>query len=135
MGDSFYEYLLKQWIATGRRDDSLKQMYDQAMQAIEKNLLFQSKQNNLWYFAEMKGLRIEHKMDHLACFIAGMFALQSKNEWEPEKAAHALELARQIGKTCHESYIRTGKSNCRKFCTNLFLFRNWHWSRIFPFHK
>lgn len=48
-------------------------------------------------------------MDHLGCFIAGMYALQSKNEWQPEKAKHALKVAREIGKTCHESYIRTGK--------------------------
>ncbi|KAI6183141.1 Alpha-1,2-Mannosidase [Aphelenchoides bicaudatus] len=107
LGDSFYEYLLKSWIWGGRKDNQLKSMYDQALEGIEKNLLFQSKQNQLWYFAEMKGTRIEHKMDHLACFIAGMYALQSKNEWQPEKAAHALKLAREIGKTCHESYIRT----------------------------
>lgn len=84
-------------------------MYDKAMSAVERQLLFQSKQNHLWYFAELKGTRVEHKMDHLACFIAGVYALQSKNEWQPEKALHALNIAREIGKTCHESYVRTSK--------------------------
>lgn len=54
LGDSFYEYLLKSWIWSGRKDDQLKGMYDQALDAIEKQLLFQSRQNQLWYFAEMK---------------------------------------------------------------------------------
>jgi mannosyl-oligosaccharide alpha-1,2-mannosidase len=54
LGDSFYEYLLKSWIWSGRKDEALKGMYDQAMQAIEKNLLFKSKQSQLWYFADMK---------------------------------------------------------------------------------
>ncbi|KAI6202446.1 Alpha-1,2-Mannosidase [Aphelenchoides besseyi] len=107
LGDSFYEYLLKTWIMSGRKDEQAKRMYDEAMVAIEKNLLFHSHNDNLWYFADLKGNRVEHKMDHLACFIAGMFALQSKNEWDPEKAAHSLKLGREIGKTCHESYIRT----------------------------
>ncbi|KAI6232811.1 Alpha-1,2-Mannosidase [Aphelenchoides fujianensis] len=107
LSDSFYEYLLKSWIISGRKDQQAKQMYDDAMAAVEKNLLFHSKQRDLWYFADLKGSRVEHKMDHLACFIAGMYALQSKNEWDPERAAHALRLAREIGKTCHESYIQT----------------------------
>lgn len=101
-------------------------MYDKAMEAIEKNLLFQSKPNQLYYFADLKvecaffkyylyfkGTRIDHKMDHLACFIAGMYALQSKHEWNPEKATHSVQIAAQIANTCHESYIRTGKTSIR----------------------
>lgn len=54
LGDSFYEYLLKSWIWSGKKDEELKLMYDQAMEAIEKNLLFHSKQHQLWYFADLK---------------------------------------------------------------------------------
>jgi mannosyl-oligosaccharide alpha-1,2-mannosidase len=54
LGDSFYEYMLKTWIWSGRKDEQLKGQYDQAMDAIEKQLLFQSRQNQLWYFGEMK---------------------------------------------------------------------------------
>ncbi|TKR93779.1 hypothetical protein L596_008176 [Steinernema carpocapsae] len=107
LGDSFYEYLLKSWLISDHRDVQAKQMYDEAIDALEKKLLFKSEQNQLWYFAEKKGSRIEHKMDHLACFVVGMFAIQSKNEKNPEKSKHFLELAEKIADTCHESYIRT----------------------------
>lgn len=107
LGDSFYEYLLKIWIFDGKRNDHLWDVYTKAVDALENKLLYKSKPNNLTYFAEMKGSRIEHKMDHLACFIAGMFALQSTHETDEGRRAHYLELAEQIGHTCHESYTRT----------------------------
>uniref|UniRef100_A0A1I8AAM6 alpha-1,2-Mannosidase n=1 Tax=Steinernema glaseri TaxID=37863 RepID=A0A1I8AAM6_9BILA len=107
LGDSFYEYLLKAWLISDKRDVQAKKMYDDAVDALEKKLLFKSEQNQLWYFAEKKGSRIEHKMDHLACFVVGMFALQSKNELDPERSSHFLELAEKLADTCHESYIRT----------------------------
>jgi mannosyl-oligosaccharide alpha-1,2-mannosidase len=107
LGDSFYEYLLKIWIRTGKNNTTLKETYDNAIGAIETKLLYKSEPSKLWYFAELKGTRVEHKMDHLACFIAGMFALQSKHEEQEERRKHYLELAEQIADTCHESYIRT----------------------------
>ena len=108
LGDSFYEYLLKQFIISGKTDLGAKKLYDDAIEALENHLLYKSAQHNLWYFAEMRNNRIEHKMDHLACFIAGLFALQSSNEPTEERKNHFLELAMEIGNTCHESYIRSG---------------------------
>uniref|UniRef100_A0A0M3HNX3 alpha-1,2-Mannosidase n=1 Tax=Ascaris lumbricoides TaxID=6252 RepID=A0A0M3HNX3_ASCLU len=107
LGDSFYEYLLKSWILSSKRDNDAKRLYDDAIAAIEKHLLHFSKQSKLAYFAELKGSRVEHKMDHLACFIGGLFALQSMNEDSSEQRDKALDLAKQIGNTCHESYIRS----------------------------
>jgi len=66
LGDSFYEYLLKAYIQTG--DVEARQMYDEAMEALEKNGLIRYSKNGLLYIAEMKYDRIESKMDHLACF-------------------------------------------------------------------
>uniref|UniRef100_A0A915AN77 alpha-1,2-Mannosidase n=1 Tax=Parascaris univalens TaxID=6257 RepID=A0A915AN77_PARUN len=107
LGDSFYEYLLKSWILSSKRDNDAKRLYDDAIAAVEKHLLYFSKQSKLAYFAELKGSRVEHKMDHLACFIGGLFALQSMNEDSLEQRDKALNLAKQIGNTCHESYIRS----------------------------
>lgn len=103
-------------------------MYDEAIKAIEAQLLFKSKKSNLWYFAEKKSFRIEHKMTHLSCFIAGLFALQSKFESNQEKKKHFLELAEQIANTCHESYIRSGI--LLNFLNDCF-FRHWNRTRIF----
>ena len=45
-------------------------------------------------------------MDHLACFTAGMFALGSHTIKSAESAKH-MQVAEQLGNTCHESYART----------------------------
>ncbi|CAI5439365.1 unnamed protein product [Caenorhabditis angaria] len=107
MADSWYEYLLKQWIATGKKDTKTKLEYDEAIFAMEKKLLFKSEQNSLWYFAKMFGTRVEHTFEHLACFSGGMAVLHSMNEPNQTVAKHYLELGKEIGKTCHESYIRS----------------------------
>jgi hypothetical protein len=35
-GDSYYEYLLKQWIMTGKTDDVMLQRYKRAMHGVRK---------------------------------------------------------------------------------------------------
>lgn len=67
LGDSFYEYLLKEWLRSGKEDIVSKQMFDQAALDVENELIKQSPAG-LTYFAESKFGRLEHKMDHLACF-------------------------------------------------------------------
>lgn len=47
-------------------------------------------------------------MDHLACFVAGLLALEALNESDEQKRFNITTLAEEIGNTCHESYIRTG---------------------------
>lgn len=106
LGDSFYEYLLKAWIQSGGKDIQARQMYDEAVKAIEDNLVQKSQQSGLTYLAEMKYDRLEHKMDHLACFAGGMFALGGQSLNVPEKE-HYTELGAEITNTCHESYSRT----------------------------
>ena len=70
LGDSFYEYLLKRWLQSGKTDDVVRAMYEEAMSHITNRLLITSK-GGLTYLAEMKYDRLEHKMDHLACFTGG----------------------------------------------------------------
>jgi mannosyl-oligosaccharide alpha-1,2-mannosidase len=106
LGDSFYEYLLKNWLITNRRDARSKRMYDAAIKAMEEKLLEKSKKHGLYFFNEMRGNRLDAKMDHLACFSAGMFALQSANEVNASAKQHYLNLGKEIGRTCHESYIQ-----------------------------
>ncbi|VDN06448.1 unnamed protein product [Thelazia callipaeda] len=107
LGDSFYEYLLKSWIRSGKSDGVSKEMYDAAIYSIKKHLLRYSKQNHLAYFIELKGRRELHKMDHLACFIVGMFTLEALNEQNMQRRSDTLKLAEEVANTCHESYVRT----------------------------
>ncbi|CAB3408329.1 unnamed protein product [Caenorhabditis bovis] len=107
LADSWYEYLLKQWVSTGKKNAKTKREYEEAIFAMEKKLLFVSEPSKLKYFAKMTGNRVEHTFEHLACFSGGMFALHSMNEPNRTVAQHYLELGKEIGHTCHESYARS----------------------------
>lgn len=67
LGDSFYEYLLKAWLQSGQTDSDARLMYDEAMQALVENIIITAP-SGLVYASDMKFDRLEHKMDHLACF-------------------------------------------------------------------
>merc|ERR1719361_2387676 len=73
LGDSFYEYLLKEWLRSGNNDKEAKRLFDEAALDIEKQLVKKST-SGLTYIAEYKYGRTEDKMDHLACFAGGMYA-------------------------------------------------------------
>nr|XP_003471367.1 LOW QUALITY PROTEIN: mannosyl-oligosaccharide 1,2-alpha-mannosidase IC [Cavia porcellus] len=105
LGDSFYEYLIKSWLMSAKTDLEAKNMYYEALEAIETYLLNVSP-GGLTYFAEWRGGILDHKMGHLACFSGGMLSLGAEDAKE-EKRAHYQELAAQITRTCHESYARS----------------------------
>jgi len=67
LGDSFYEYLIKEWLRSGKEDLQAKELFDDAALDIEEELVKVSP-GGLTYFAEKKHGELEHKMDHLACF-------------------------------------------------------------------
>jgi len=76
------------------------------MEAVFHQLVQRSK-NGLTYVAEWRGSHLDHKMDHLACFVGGMFALHAVNEVNETLSSRYMDLAKEIAHTCHESYIRT----------------------------
>lgn len=102
LGDSFYEYLIKEYIQN-RTDIQAKNMYDESINTIEKKLL-QRSSSGMLYIAEMKNNRLEHKMDHLACFAGGMIALGAQFSTDEGKY---MKMAAELTSTCHESYDRT----------------------------
>ncbi|XP_064628473.1 mannosyl-oligosaccharide 1,2-alpha-mannosidase IA-like [Lineus longissimus] len=103
LGDSFYEYLLKAWLLSGKTDNEARAMYDSAVAGIEQKLLHTSR-GGLRYMAEVKSGRVEHKMDHLGCFSGGMLALGAAGSSDPQKY---LQLGADLAHTCHEAYTRT----------------------------
>ncbi|KAF7338961.1 alpha-1,2-Mannosidase [Mycena venus] len=52
-GDSYYEYLLKQYIQTNRTEPVYLQMYADAMQGVHENLVFKTPRDGLTYIAEL----------------------------------------------------------------------------------
>uniref|UniRef100_A0A1I8MQ91 alpha-1,2-Mannosidase n=1 Tax=Musca domestica TaxID=7370 RepID=A0A1I8MQ91_MUSDO len=105
LGDSFYEYLLKAWIQSGQTDEEARQMFDEAMVAIIDKMV-RTSPNGLTYVSDLKFDRLEHKMDHLACFAGGLFALGA-NTRQNEHTEKFMNIGKGITNTCHESYIRT----------------------------
>lgn len=105
LGDSFYEYLLKAWIQSGKEDNEAREMYDEAMDAVTKHMIVKSA-GGLIYLSDLQYQRLEHKMGHLACFAGGMFALGAKTLENAVSAQH-MEIAAGLTNTCHESYDRS----------------------------
>ena len=117
-----YPCLLQEWLRSGKRDTQVdnvsrnssshahfqaKDLFDEAAEDIEKHLV-QRSAGGLTYIAERKDGTLQHKMDHLACFAAGMYGLAAQEE-KDVNSERWLELAQEITNTCHESYVRQGE--------------------------
>ncbi|THV00628.1 glycoside hydrolase [Dendrothele bispora CBS 962.96] len=83
-GDSYYEYLLKQYIQTNYTEPVYKDMYDDAMEAVYSHLVQQSPYSKTIYTAELipertrtgeLTWRLSPKQDHLVCFFGGSLML------------------------------------------------------------
>ncbi|XP_049586520.1 mannosyl-oligosaccharide 1,2-alpha-mannosidase IA isoform X2 [Syngnathus scovelli] len=105
LGDSFYEYLIKSYLMSDKTDEDAKNMYYNALEAIESNLV-QKSPGGLTYMAEWRGGILDHKMGHLACFSGGMIGIGA-DDGAPDKRQHYLDLAAEVTHTCHESYDRS----------------------------
>lgn len=101
-GDSYYEYLLKQWIQTGKTVDYLRDDYLEAVDGMEKLLMRRTPRNNLLYLGELLtgGKDFKPKMDHLTCYLPGTLAL-GVYYGLPEKH---MRLAEDLAYTCYQTY-------------------------------
>ncbi|KAI5701522.1 hypothetical protein M8J76_002154 [Diaphorina citri] len=104
-GDSYYEYLLKQWIQTGKTKQFLIDDYLESVQGIQKHLVRRTPNRDLVFVGELGAGPREHKkfnpkMDHLVCFLPGTLAL-GYHHGMPE--SH-MSLAHQLLDTCYYMY-------------------------------
>ncbi|KAJ1811228.1 mannosyl-oligosaccharide alpha-1,2-mannosidase [Coemansia sp. RSA 2523] len=116
-GDSYYEYMLKQWLQTKQSEVDLRVEYDAAVRGIKKYLVRTSPRQGLTYVGEMVDVtgepKFSPKMDHLVCFLAGNLALGATNGTHVRKAHLSardrddLVLARELGETCAHMYFDT----------------------------
>ncbi|TFK23715.1 glycoside hydrolase family 47 protein [Coprinopsis marcescibilis] len=84
-GDSYYEYLLKQYLQTNRTEDVYREMYEIAMTGIYDHLLHKGLHEKHLYTSELLVARdmygqpvdwdISPKQDHLVCFLGGSLML------------------------------------------------------------
>jgi hypothetical protein len=93
-GDSFYEYLLKQWVLSGKSDAMFKEMWDKAAKHTIETSLERGK------LLVPNGHETGGTMEHLACFSGGLFALSYMHT---DNKDH-LHFAERIAETCHAMY-------------------------------
>ncbi|KAI0066648.1 glycoside hydrolase [Artomyces pyxidatus] len=76
-GDSYYEYLLKQFVQTDLTEDVYRDMYDDAIQAVHDHLIQKSMGSRLTYTSELIPERSHsgEMHDFLVCFFAGTLIL------------------------------------------------------------
>ncbi|OCL13351.1 glycoside hydrolase family 47 protein [Glonium stellatum] len=116
-GDSYYEYLIKQYYQTSEQEPIYLEMWKEALAGVRKHMITYSKPSNLTVLAERpSGLdgHIHPKMDHLVCFMPGTIALGATGGLNVSEAKKLLtwgteqeddmELARQLMKTCWGMY-------------------------------
>ncbi|KAJ3085971.1 mannosyl-oligosaccharide alpha-1,2-mannosidase, partial [Quaeritorhiza haematococci] len=112
-GDSYYEYLFKQYFQTSKRQPNYLHSWQQAWQGVKTHLLARSQPSNFLFIGEWPTGRSEHvypKMDHLVCFFPGTLALSITEG----KSARGLKLskededdlriAEELTRTCYEMY-------------------------------
>lgn len=116
-GDSYYEYLIKQYLQTSKQEPVYRDMWDESVTGMRKHLLTYSSAANLTVLGERPsglGGELSPKIDHLVCFLPGTIALgategktlaeaQQSASWG-KKQEDDMELARELMKTCWGMY-------------------------------
>jgi len=102
-GDSYYEYLLKQYLQTSQIEQKFLQRWKLAMEDMMKRLVRISEDGYTYVAKEIDG-KVVHEFDHLCCFVAGML-IQGQHELPygtvPE---NYQEIAAEITRTCQAMY-------------------------------
>ena len=106
-GDSYYEYLLKTWLQSGKSADLAysRTLFENAAEAAARELVQVTSEDGRMYVADRVSETGElvHKMDHLACFAGGLFALARMQEEFADRAWYE-DIAAGLTETCYQMY-------------------------------
>lgn len=116
--DSFYEYLLKQYLLT--REEIYHDLYHKSITSMKRYLLKRSRPSHMYYIAERPtGINEIHsaKMDHLVCFMGGLMAMgateglpveqaRTMSWWDNIKESDFM-IAQELTHTCYQMYAQT----------------------------
>ncbi|KAK9480559.1 glycoside hydrolase family 47 protein [Lipomyces japonicus] len=114
LGDSAYEYLIKEYILLGGNVEQYKRLYEKSIVAIQENIIYrplvQGTPDILFAGNVIVGgngkKEMDFEMTHLSCYIGGMFALGAKTLEHPSD----LITAQKLTDGCYWAYntTRTG---------------------------
>ncbi|KAF9195763.1 mannosyl-oligosaccharide alpha-1,2-mannosidase [Haplosporangium sp. Z 27] len=119
-GDSYYEYLIKQYLQTSKKEHVYKEMYDHAITGVKKHLVGRTIPNHLLFIGEIfksSPSILSPKMDHLVCFLGGTMALSSTEGKSFNKTflrssftqleEEDFKMGEELTKACYEMYRQT----------------------------
>ncbi|KAI1327555.1 amino acid permease [Xylariaceae sp. FL0255] len=116
-GDSYYEYLIKQYLQTNEQEPIYLEMWDESLQGVRDYLVTYTEPSGYTIIGERPGGlggALYPKMDHLVCFMPGTIALAATGglteaeakklpTWSKKKEAD-MQLAREVMHTCWGMY-------------------------------
>jgi endoplasmic reticulum Man9GlcNAc2 1,2-alpha-mannosidase len=116
-GDSYYEYLIKQYLQTNEKESLYLEMWDESLQGVRDHLITYTQPSGFTIIGERpSGLDgpLSPKMDHLVCFMPGTIALavtkglteaeaKKRGSWTKKNEAD-MQLARELMQTCWGMY-------------------------------
>jgi mannosyl-oligosaccharide alpha-1,2-mannosidase len=116
-GDSYYEYLIKQYLQTKKNEPIYEEMWNDALKGVRKHLVTYTEPSRFTIIGERpNGLNgaLSPKMDHLVCFMPGTIALAATGglseaeakklpTWNKQKEED-MRLARELIHTCWGMY-------------------------------
>ncbi|AAS52847.1 AER165Wp [Eremothecium gossypii ATCC 10895] len=117
-GDSYYEYLLKQYLQT--REPLYWKLYQTTMTGMAKHMIARSVPDDYLYIGERYGTLsgpFMPQMDHLVCFIGGLYAMAAtegvplakaeQQPWFDGDRALYWQIAEDVTYTCYRTYHET----------------------------
>lgn len=116
-GDSYYEYLIKQYLQTNKQESLYLEMWDESLQGVRDHLVTYTEPSRFTIIGERQsGIDgpLTPKMDHLVCFMPGTIALavtgglteaeaKKRKSWTKKNEAD-MQLARELMQTCWGMY-------------------------------
>lgn len=108
-GDSYYEYLLKQYLQTSQTEGKYWHRWKGAISGVFQHLLKHTTgKKRLTFVGELLSAKFSPKMDHLVCFLPGALALSAKHapvedRQDPTVKRH-MQVAKELMETCMEMY-------------------------------
>ncbi|KAF9186375.1 hypothetical protein BGZ51_002069 [Haplosporangium sp. Z 767] len=104
MADSYYEYLLKEWILLDGKSPQYKDMFETAADSMAQYMVLRPDNGSQDYVVlgqvDSSTKAVVADMEHLACFMAGSFAIGAKYFNRPKD----MTLAKQVAEGCYLSY-------------------------------
>uniref|UniRef100_A0A5K3FNI3 alpha-1,2-Mannosidase n=1 Tax=Mesocestoides corti TaxID=53468 RepID=A0A5K3FNI3_MESCO len=103
-GDSFFEYLLKEWLRTNKTDRKARELYDKTLDSFERLNIIRTSRAGSLYITDSQHGSPGRTMAHLACFSGGMFALGALRKDADDVW---FNRGRLLTETCRKSYAQT----------------------------